>query len=656
MADIAPIPFINFGASQAQQGQATASANLQNQQAQGLQMQNQITRASMPMVMQAMNEASADQSGTTPGNPNAAAPKTINGQSASDDQSGTGYGYDGANIETMFRNQNYVQPWTPQEQQQLVKWTGLAGLPGMAGDIAKARLAALQTQRQARIDNTTTANQLAMGNMYDSWGAASTADDPLMALAAVPGGKGVASQIAMRYGNDRDGAEEEAKAFLEHGAAVAHLYSGRKTHDVNGQLVDDATDQNVIGQHQVYRGSTAEQLGNDRKWAAEDMPITFSDGSTGKRARYLVPVNQGGLGGITPDQYALQQDQARRKLPTALQGNDPGGPPVNTSPPPANPDDAKTPATNAQLQSLRGKPQSAGGPAPNTALAIPPAHPMARTTQAQSAAAANPTVPPPAPGKRPFVAGAEPSMTPTDGVLDLAASNPNPLPKGAPKIGPAPPAQDIANWTAYNQKARDQDASAGQNVGAATTAIQIARNAQAALKNDAATGGTASARQAIATALNNPAALKFILGDATSSAILRKMLGNQSFTQIESDANGNQMRLGANTIKVAMTQLSASPEMTPQAIQALTGQIIKNANYEKQKWGADYAAYSRSGGDVIKYDGQYDTKYPNTTHIDTAAGPQANAPPVRVTSPDQAQSLPSGTVFITPDGRQMVKR
>jgi hypothetical protein len=622
MADIAPIPFINFGASQAQQGQAAASANLQNQQAQGVQMGNQITQASMPMIMQALNEANADQSGSNPGNPSAGqGQKTINGQSASDDQTGTGYGFDGANIETGLRNANYVQPWTPQEQQQLAQWTKLAGLPGPAGDMAKAKVAALQTQRQARIENQTAQNQNAMGNMYDSWGAASTADDPLMALAAVPGGKQVASQIALKYGNDRDGAEEEAKAFLEHGAAVSHLYSGRPTHDVNGQLVDDKTGQNVIGQHQVYRGSTAEQLGADRKWAAEDVPVTFSDGSTGKRARYLVPVNQGGLGGITPDQYALQQDQARRKLPTVLQAKDTGGPPVNPTPPPTNPDDAKTPATDAQLQALRGKPQNAGGPAPNTALTVPPGHPMARTTQAQSAAAttARGAPPPAAPGKRPFVPGQEPSLTPTDGVNDLASANPNPLPKGAPKIGPAPPAQDTANWTAYNQKARDQDASAGQNVGAATTAIQIARNAQAALKNDAATGGTAGARTAIATALNNPAALKFILGDATSSAILRKMLGNQAFTQIEGDANGNQMRLGANTIKVAMTQLSASPEMTPQAIQALTGQIIKNANYEKQKWGADYAAYSRAGGDVIKYDGNYDTKYPNTTHIDTAS-------------------------------------
>ena len=607
----------------------------------------------MPMITQAINEANADQSGSNPGNPAAGQrAKTINGQSASDDQSGTGYGYDGAGIETGLRNANYVQPWTDQEKQQLVQWSRLAGLPGPAGDMAKAKVAALQTQRQARIENQTAQNQNAMGNMYDSWGAASTADDPLQALASVPGGKSVASQIALKYGNDRDGAEEEAKAFLEHGAAVAHLYSGRPTHDVNGQLVDDKTDQNVIGQNQVYRGSTSEQLGADRKWASEDIPVTFSDGSTGRRQRSLVPVSMGGLGGITPDQYALQQDQARRKLPAALQAKDPGGPPVNPNPPPSNADDTKKLATPAQLQALRGKPQAAGGPAPNTALAIPPGHPLASTSQAQSAATGG-IVPAAAPGKRPFVAGQPASMTPTDGVTDLARANPNPLPKGAPKMGPAPPAQDTANWTAYNTTARGADQEAGKTVGGANTAIQIATNAQNAIKADAATGGTAATRQWIQTALQNPDSLKFLLGDATSSAILRKMLGNASFKQIEDDANGNSMRLGANTIRVAMTQLSASPEMTPQAIMGLTGQMIKNANYEKQKWGADYAAYSRAGGDVNKYDDQYNTKFPNTSTIDT--GSPANGEPVAVKNRAEAMALSPGTHFKTPDGRVLVR-
>jgi len=339
MADIASQPFINYGLSQAEQGKAQADAALVGQQAQTAAMQNKIMAASMPMVMQALDETGAGQSGVNSSNP-----RKINGQSASDDQTGTGHGFDGADIETTFRDQNTIQPWTPDEQQQLTRWTGLAGLPGMAGDMAKAKMAALQTQRQARIENTTIANQQRMGNMYDMWGAASTAPDPLRALASVPGGSPVAAAINKRHPDDKAGARAEAKAFLEHGAAVSHLYAGRPTHDVNGQLVDDKTDQSVIGQHQVYRGSTAEQLGEDRKFAVGQVDVPTTSGTSIKMSRLDAPVEYGGVRGpngekLTADQYALQQDQARRKLPAAEQSKDPGGAPVQvpSQPPTAQP-------------------------------------------------------------------------------------------------------------------------------------------------------------------------------------------------------------------------------------------------------------------------------------------------------------------------------
>jgi hypothetical protein len=366
MADIAPQPFINYGLSQAQQGQAQSSAALQGQQAQGAAMTNQITAASMPMIMQALDEANsssstAAQSGTAPSSRAVSARNRsgVNGQSSSDDDTGTGHGYDGASMETTLRDQNFVPPWTQDEQQQLTQWTKLAGLPGPAGDMAKARVAALQVRRQARMENATAQNQKAMGNMYDTWATASTAPDPLVALASVPDGKAVASQIAMRHGADEDGARAEAKAFLEHGAAVSHLYSGRPTHDVNGQLVDDKTSQNVVGQNQVYRGSTAEQLGEDRKFAVGQVDVPTTSGTPIKMSRLDAPVENGGVRGahgekITADQYALQQDQARRKLTSAQQAADPGGAPVQPPPSPSaapavpqQPGTATTPAVPA---------------------------------------------------------------------------------------------------------------------------------------------------------------------------------------------------------------------------------------------------------------------------------------------------------------------
>jgi hypothetical protein len=599
------------------------------------------------MVMQAINEANADQSGTSPGNPNGQRPRTINGQSSSDDDTGTGYGYDGASIETMFRNQNYVQPWTPQEQQQLVKWTGLAGLPGMAGDIAKARLAALQTQRQARIDNTTTANQLAMGNMYDSWGAASTADDPLMALAAVPGGKGVASQIAMRYGNDRDGAEEEAKAFLEHGAAVAHLYSGRKTHDVNGQLVDDATDQNVIGQDQVYRGSTAEQLGNDRQFAVGQVDVPTTSGTPIKMSRLDAPVQYGGIRGpngekITADQYALLQDQARRKLPSALQSADPGGPPVQV---PTN-------QTPPQASAVPQQPATATTPAvPGSTK--PAVGPGARQQAARAAATAAQTPPPAAQYDT-----APPVGTPGyNQRMQVALANAKPAEYGPQntqtKIG-LPVAGQAEGIKIYQGQKKDLQEYGGEMAEHADVALQNFNAAQRLLAGDTTlpvTGPVGAALQKASSALGlniNTAqvrqeAAKYLIQGAVAG--LKETYG---------------ARPGVFDVKINVEKAFPSLEnMDIGSVRKLIASQITQAQYLKDSANraTQYASSGYEPGEFKNWNARFFPRANIVTPPPAApAGPQASAPPVRVTSPDQAQSLPSGTVFITPDGRQMVKR
>jgi len=56
MADVVPQGFVNYGLSQAQQGQATASANLENQQAQQVQLQNMRQAAALPMIMKMLNQ------------------------------------------------------------------------------------------------------------------------------------------------------------------------------------------------------------------------------------------------------------------------------------------------------------------------------------------------------------------------------------------------------------------------------------------------------------------------------------------------------------------------------------------------------------------------------------------------------------------------
>jgi hypothetical protein len=64
---IAPVPFINFGAQQAQQAQAQANANLQNQQAALAQQQAQLVRAQTEVIRQQTTTAN-QQPTVTAGN------------------------------------------------------------------------------------------------------------------------------------------------------------------------------------------------------------------------------------------------------------------------------------------------------------------------------------------------------------------------------------------------------------------------------------------------------------------------------------------------------------------------------------------------------------------------------------------------------------
>src|SRR6202049_2883721 len=333
--DFANLSSSAAGAPQANVQETQQRAGLISQQSQTAGMQNQITRASMPLIMQAIQEAQADQSGVNPGGPD-------NGSANTPTTSGVQFGDHNQLLEEKLRDQNFVPPYLPGELQRVVQLTRLAGIPGMAGDYAKAQLAAVQTKRQARIDTTTATNQLKMGNMYDTATAGYSVDPngdrpgaSLQALDAID--QQDADVIRQQATDPKTGklditkADDMAQQHMGHVAAVSHLYSGRPTHDVNGQLVDDKTSQAVVGQKQLYTGSTSEQLGADRQWAKGTVPVTMTDGSTENQPRWSAPKQQGGLG-MTPDQYAHQQDQARRKLlDLKTPSTDKGGPPV---PPP----------------------------------------------------------------------------------------------------------------------------------------------------------------------------------------------------------------------------------------------------------------------------------------------------------------------------------
>lgn len=343
MADVAAQPFINFGQQAAEIGQTKASTALTGEQARGAgqqadtaTMNNEIQRASMPLIMRSMQEAYADQSSGNAGNQERAAERS--GVNAEDG----GWASRNGSIEDSFRNQNFVEPVTQQEQAMLRYGTALSMSPNNAA-AGKALIDRMQTQRQMRIDQQTAHNQLRNGNIYDSATAVHNTDPegdtPGAALQSLDAIDKPDAAAIRKLATDSSGkfdvakADDMAREHAGHIAAVSHLYSGRPTKDVNGQLVDEKTDQPVTGQQHLYTGSTGDQLAKDREYAKEPIEVPLTTGGTTKMARWQAPEGPGGgFGGkVTPEQYALQQDRVRRNQPPD-QRADKGGPPVTPAP------------------------------------------------------------------------------------------------------------------------------------------------------------------------------------------------------------------------------------------------------------------------------------------------------------------------------------
>lgn len=333
MADISAQPFINYGASIAGQentaantGLTRAQTQLTGEQASQEAMNTQVQRATMPMIMHALTEASADQSGMNPGNPVAGA--GMRAGRAAGDQPDTGYAAD--SLEDKVRNTNYVPPVTPQEEQMLKLGTAMSLNPKTAAGGA-AMIQRMQTQRQMRIETATAQNQNKMGNIYDA--ATAVAD-----YADKNGGKGAwkmlektdpadAKAIADSSKNadgdfDEDQADFKAANYAKHLAAVSSIYNGRPLKMENGQLFDERTGQKVTGRDQLFTGLGPKELQAEYDKAREPMKWTTPDNVEHQDERWHAPIEYGGYGGkLTPAQAALTADQAARHNVNAPDGS-----------------------------------------------------------------------------------------------------------------------------------------------------------------------------------------------------------------------------------------------------------------------------------------------------------------------------------------------
>ncbi|HTS53474.1 MAG TPA: hypothetical protein VMH26_09400 [Burkholderiales bacterium] len=623
MADVAPVPFINFGLSQAQQADASAAANLQGQQAAGLAMQNKIMAAKLPMMLDAFRGAeqhitdfsgqhNGDEVPTPEYNPAAndsgAAPPGSNANVRVSPYDLIGRDGGATNVvQGAVQGKYNVDPsGTPQEQakiraaydyQQRINLLGDKGL----SDSAAAQLDAAKYERDMAVKDRLNKAGLDASKYYEALQNVTTADHPWQQLYAVD--KRAAMRIKAANPNaDDETLDQLAQSAAGQSGAFIHRFTGRPAEKGDdGIYRDKDTQQPVLGV--VPAGFKPEDIEKIREKGLEKDTRMVN-------GREVTQFNYEWAGFDTVDGYvakAVAQARAAQASQNRIENKRQQAVVIQAHA--GTPADARIAAPGQQTPAAQAVDQNntpaAQGAAAGHYFSKPPGSlPPPRTVVPQ------PKSPTAAPGDN-----IPPSANSPNGKLDLSdaqkSNTPN-VPGGGLPAGAAPSDADKEYW----KKLQARNAEAGQTAGGANTAIQIATSAKNALASGAAHGKTAAYRQMVMTAINNPVALRGILGDASSSAILRKMLGNAAFEQLETDANGNQMRLGSQTIRVAMTQLSASPEMTEDAINALMDQVIKNSQYELQKNGPDYQRYRAAGNDVTDFDRWYDSKYPNKTNID----------------------------------------
>jgi hypothetical protein len=327
MADIADNGAFNSNLGNIQAAQwgpnATTQRGLTQAQTQQQLMSNQVQRASMPLIMQALNEATADQSASNPGAPSSpGAP----GAAARADQSGTQDNwYNADSLEDKLRNQNYVPTYTAQEMKMLQASKSLSIADPARG---KALFDNMNAQREARMAQQNSQNQLQMGNVYDAASSVATkGQGAFNALMAVDpqDAAAIKKDSTDAEGNfDADAADAKATQYAKHLAAVSHLYSGRPTDMQNGQLVDTKTGQAVTGRDQLFTG--LDEKGRQAEWdkAVETIKWTTPDNVEHQDERWKAPTAYGGYGGkMTPAQAVLAADQAARHAPNGTE-HDPG--------------------------------------------------------------------------------------------------------------------------------------------------------------------------------------------------------------------------------------------------------------------------------------------------------------------------------------------
>ncbi len=370
MADVSSNPVVDWGGmmagaqlQRAQTGLTQQQSALASQQAQAAAMANQVQRARMPLIMNALSDYADDSSSnssgvsggpSTPGGPQAGAP-TPPGQGVSDqsgvDQTPETSWYDPQNIDAALRAQFFVPPVLPSEAKGIQR-AALIGDPGL---LENAKL-----QRQFRIDQQTAASQYGANNLYEAIhtvvdAAPGTAVAQLEAIAP-----NTAEKIKEMIPDEAD-EDAAARAYAAHVGGVVHQYTGRKAVAApDGTYRDEVTGRTIPGVEKS--GLTEEQWAglakaanalvdmNDGQGHVVRIPQWKANGAPSPSSWVMQQAAHGGDFGSQPTVGGVPKEVAKKAAQTGITSAA-----ANAPPPTPGEAQAGTTTTNGQPDPVMSK-------------------------------------------------------------------------------------------------------------------------------------------------------------------------------------------------------------------------------------------------------------------------------------------------------------
>jgi hypothetical protein len=578
----------NFGPT-AITNQANTAANTQVQQqaAQSAQMQNQILKARMPMILAGLHDQSVgagDQSGVGSGGGNVASSISDKLQAAKDNSGAADPSIlNPDKIAVALRDKYAVPPMTPQERQELSlafqrdpgDQYGIGPKSVMARIQARQSVQSFQSQQDSRDD-------------FDALHAVTDAPDGQAMNTLARSHPETVAAIKQKFkgdpNEDRD-EEDQARLFAAHTAGAVHQYTGRKAvKGDDGVYRDEETGITIPGVEKV--GLSTEQY---LKFAHEALTpsVDVPDGYNGSMK--VTPWKAAQIGGAKnmngPEDW-IQMRASQAGLPGA----------ASTLPANSAHKQESAATTQSALTKAQSQRASDGSPADGNAPAAPNGVGTARNSLGQ-------------PDQKLTAALQDPKY-------DYKPTNNGvPYTPGPYKTPPPTVLEDMKNQTAArNSLAKDTN----DGVKVASAALTMYQAAQDILAKGRYDGGAWDEK------LSKEAGKYLPVGwqDAAKTGDyqeLVKMLGTAALQS----GKGIFAKMTQMEAKMMTKELSPSPGMQPEALRDMIAKGSSMAQYSLDS-AKRVPAYLKAGKDANQFPSWNQEHFPQETETQpTAAKPNA---------------------------------